>query len=233
MVNAGRVAPEVESDAYRRGHRLGNAVLTWIFRHLFELPLTDTLTGYRAFSRRFVKSFPAASEGFEIEAELNAHAAVLGVPVAELVTSYVSRPEGSQSKLNTYRDGVRILRRNLRLFRDARPYLSFSLLALPWLIATLALIWLPVSDYVQTGLVAHFPSLIAGVGTFLVALNLWAAGLVMERIFRNRVEVVRLSYLSIPAPVWAGPDTVAATAPADAAALTEPGAIVGRPHDVA
>ncbi|MBI1376243.1 MAG: glycosyltransferase [Frankiales bacterium] len=200
MVNGTRLTPEHQLEAYRRGHRLGNDVLSWIFRRLFELPLTDTLTGYRAFSRRFVKSFPASSEGFEIEAELNAHAALLDVRVDEVETTYVSRPEGSVSKLNTYRDGVRILRRNLRLFRDARPLLSFSLLASPWLLATALLLVLPVSDYVATGLVAHFPSLIAGVGTFLVALNLWAAGVVLERTSRNRVEVVRLRYLALPAP---------------------------------
>ena len=200
MANGTRLTPEHQLEAYRRGHRLGNSVLTWIFRQLFELPLTDTLTGYRAFSHRFVKSFPASPEGFEIEAELNAHAALLDVRVCEVETTYVSRLEGSDSKLNTYRDGVRILRRNLRLFRDARPLLSFSLLASPWLLATALLLVLPVGDYLATGLVAHFPSLIAGVGTFLVALNLWSAGLVLERISRTRVEAVRLRYLALPAP---------------------------------
>jgi glycosyltransferase involved in cell wall biosynthesis len=219
MVNAERITPEAEQAAYRRGHRIGNTVLTWIFRQLFELPLTDTLTGYRAFSRRFVKSFPAASEGFEIEAELNAHAAVLGVPVGEVPTVYVARPAGSTSKLNTYADGLRILRRNLRLFRDARPSRSFNILAAPWLLVSVALVWAPVKDYLGTGNVAHFPSLIAGVGTFLVALNLWASGIVLERVFRNRVEVVRLSYLSIPVEHW-GPMDVPPSAPRGRA--TEP-----------
>lgn len=200
MVNGARVSDTLDQAAYRRGHRLGNAVLTWIFQRLFRLPLKDTLTGFRAFSRRFVKSFPSASEGFEIEAELNAHAAFLGVPVAEIETVYLARPEGSESKLNTYRDGLRILRLNLRLFRDARPLTSFSILALPWLLAALVLVLPPVTEYLNSGLVAKFPSLIAGVGCFLVALNLWTAGIVMQRITRNRVEGVRLTYLSHPGP---------------------------------
>lgn len=203
MVNGARVSDVVDTAAYRRGHRLGNAVLTWIFRGLFHLPLKDTLTGYRAFSRRFVKSFPSASEGFEIEAELNAHAALLGVPVAEIQTAYLARPEGSVSKLSTYRDGIRILRLNLRLFRDARPLMSFSVLGLPWMLAALVLILVPVDEYLRTGLVLRFPSLIAGVGSFLVALNLWTAGIIMQRVTRNRAEVVRLRYLAQPGPVAA------------------------------
>jgi glycosyltransferase involved in cell wall biosynthesis len=203
MVNGSRVTPEHELAAYRRGHRLGNAALTWIFQRLFGLPLADTLSGYRAFSRRFVKSFPSSATGFEIEAELNAHAALLAVPVGEVDTLYLSRPEGSESKLSTYRDGLRILRLNLRLFRDAKPLLSFSLLALPWLLATIPLVVRPVAEYFRTGLVPRFPSLIVGVGTFLVALNLWAAGLVLERVSRNRVEAVRLRYLALPAPAGA------------------------------
>ncbi|MGN6334401.1 MAG: glycosyltransferase family 2 protein [Motilibacteraceae bacterium] len=200
MVVGARDAVPEEVRAYRRGHQLGNFVLTQIFRRLFLLPLTDTLTGYRAMSRRFVRSFPADSEGFEIEAELNAHAAVLGVPVAETRTTYLARGEGSASKLNTYRDGLRILRLNLRLARDARPVLSFSLLAAPWLLATALLLWAPVTEYFRTGLVARFPSLIAGVGTFLVALNVWAAGLVVERIQRARIDMIRLRYLQLPGP---------------------------------
>lgn len=200
MVSAVRVSPPDEVRAYRSGHRLGNATLTWIFNRLFDLPLTDTLTGYRAFSRRFVKSFPGVSEGFEIEAELNAHASVLGVPVAEVDSTYRSRPVGSESKLSTYRDGLRILRRNLVLFRDAKPRLSFTLLSLPWIVFTVLLLVPPVREFVETGVVLRFPSLIAGVGCFLVALNLWAAGLVLERVARGRTETVRLRYLAIEPP---------------------------------
>jgi glycosyltransferase involved in cell wall biosynthesis len=200
MVNAVRVSKGGEAEAaYRRGHRLGNRILTWIFRQLFNLYLTDTLSGYRALSRRFVKSFPSRMTGFEVEAELNAHAATVGAVVEEVQSYYSARPPGSDSKLSTYRDGFRIMRRNFRLARDARPLSSFALLALPWLIATPLLLVGPVMDYLDTGLVAKFPRLIAGVGTFVVAVQLVVAGIILERVTRNRNEVVRLSYLRIPA----------------------------------
>jgi glycosyltransferase involved in cell wall biosynthesis len=200
MATGARVSDPGDRDSYRRGHRLGNAILTWIFQTLFGLPLTDTLTGYRAFSRRFVKSFPTSSTGFEIETDLNAHAAILGVPVVELPTRYASRQHGSASKLNTYRDGVRILRRNLLLFRDARPLLAFLLLALPWLAASVVLVAIPTIEYLRTGLVGRFPSLIAGVGALVVALLLWLAGIVNQRVSRNRTEAARLAYLSYDGP---------------------------------
>lgn len=203
MVNGERVKGTDQEAAYRRGHELGNTVLTWIFRRLFGLPLKDTLSGYRAMSRRFVKSFPTGATGFEIEAELNAHAAVLDVPVSEIPGTYLERPEGSTSKLNTYRDGIRITRRNLRLFRDARPNSAFFLLSLPWWIAAAVLIWIALSEYWSTGVVLRFPSLIAGVSCLVIAVLLTIAGSVMERVARNRVEAVRLAYLSYPAPVSA------------------------------
>jgi glycosyltransferase involved in cell wall biosynthesis len=198
MVVGSRVSAPSDAAAYRRGHQLGNAVLTYIFQRLFRLPLNDTLSGYRVLSRRFVKSFPTGATGFEIEVELNAHAAVLEVPVAEVATDYSARPPGSVSKLDTYADGWRILRRNLRLFRDARPTLAFTLLASPLLAVSTVLIGVAVLEFIHTGLVNHFPSLIAGVGGFLVGTNFFIAGLVMERIARNRIEVIRLAYLSHP-----------------------------------
>jgi glycosyltransferase involved in cell wall biosynthesis len=199
MVIGRRISDEVE--AYRRGHRIGNAMLTWVFGSLFALPLTDTLSGYRVFSRRFAKSFPTAARGFEIEAELNAHAAILEVPVAEFASPYSSRPEGSESKLSTYRDGWRILRRNLRLFRDARPFFAFSIIATFFFLAAAVLIGVPVIEYLDTGQVLRFPSLIVGVGAFLVSLQLFIGGIVMERVTRNRNEVARLAYLSYPSPL--------------------------------
>ncbi len=201
MVNGERVKGTDQQAAYRRGHELGNSVLTWIFQKLFGLPLRDTLSGYRAMSRRFVKSFPTGATGFEIEAELNAHAAVLDVPVTEIPGTYLERPAGSTSKLHTYRDGWRITRRNLRLFRDARPNLAFFILSIPWWLAALALVWVALSEYWSTGLVLRFPSLIAGVSCLVIAVLLTIAGSVMERVARNRVEAVRLAYLSYPAPV--------------------------------
>lgn len=195
MVNGARVTGDAQS-AYRPGHTLGNAALSWIFRKLFRLEIEDTLSGYRALSRRFVKSFPTGASGFEIEAELNAHAALLNVPITEVQTTYGARPEGSESKLNTYRDGTRILRRNLRLFRDARPALAFLLLAVPWLLVAALLLIGPVVDYVNTGLVARFPSLIVGVGFLVVAIFIVFSGVIMQRSALNRVETARLFYLS-------------------------------------
>lgn len=206
MVNGARQTAGEVSEAYRPGHTLGNAVLTWIFQRLFGLEIQDTLSGYRVMSRRFVKSFPTGAEGFEIEAELNAHAATLGVPIAEVETPYYSRPEGSESKLNTYRDGVRILRRNLRLFRDARPSLAFFLLSLPWLIVAGVLLAIAFAEYFATGVVTRFPSLIFGVGALVVGVLIIITGLILERVARNRVEASRLAYLAIPPPNPFGPN---------------------------
>ncbi|HEX8972738.1 glycosyltransferase family 2 protein [Oryzihumus sp.] len=200
MVVGARVAGPGAAQAYRAGHRFGNALLTWVFQRLFGLRVEDTLSGYRGFSRRFVKTFPSMASGFEIEAELNAHAASVGVTYDEVRTAYGSRPEGSESKLSTYRDGVRILRRNLRLFRDWKPFASFTGLAVPWALGAVALLVPVLTDYVHTGLVPRYPSLIAAVGCFLVALNLVMAGAILERTTRNRIEAVRLAYLRIPAP---------------------------------
>jgi hypothetical protein len=191
----------------RRGHRFGNWFLSWTFQTLFRLQISDTLSGYRVMSRRFVKTFPSASIGFEVETDINVHASVLGSPLAEHPSPYLQRGFGSVSKLNTLRDGWRILRRNLRLFRDARPALAFFLLGLPWLIGSAGLMAYVFDYYFSTGLVLNFPSLIAGVGCFLVFLNLWISGLVLARISRNRDEAVRLAYLSQPGQLRASAAT--------------------------
>lgn len=185
-----------QHDAYRRGHVLGNRVLSKMFERLFNFQMTDTLSGYRVMSRRFVKSFVFGRSGFEIEAELNVHAALLGANYAEVLTAYGSRHEDSPSKLRTYRDGLRILRRQLRLFRDLKPATAFALLAVPWLIAAVALITPPVVGYLETGLVAKFPSLIAGVGCLLVAVQVLISGLILDRVALGRLDAIRLNYLS-------------------------------------
>lgn len=232
MVVAARVADTGAGSEYRMGHRLGNTVLTWVFQRLFNLQVEDTLSGYRAFSRRFVKSFPSMATGFEIEAELNAHAASIGVNYDEIKTSYSARPQGSESKLSTYRDGIRILRRNLRLFRDWKPAASFSVLSLPWIAVALALLVPVFRDYLSTGLVPRFPSLIAAVGCSLVALNLLAAGAILERITRNRVESVRLAYLALPGPRRRPPGVLPPTdEPAEAVGAALPQRAATSPGD--
>lgn len=198
MVVGKRIEGPMRHHAYRSGHRLGNRFLTWIFSSLFRLPLTDTLSGLRVMSRRFVKSLPTSARGFEIETDLNVHASALGCSVIEVPCAYSERLPGSNSKLRTYRDGVRILQRNLLLFRDARPVLAFSILAAPWLMASGILVGIPLVEYLDTGVVLRFPSLIAGIGTFLLGVLLVQAGLLLARTAQVRREAVTLAYLAIP-----------------------------------
>ena len=186
--------------AYRLGHRWGNRMLSWSFRRLFRIRLDDTLSGYRAFSRRFVKTFPILTQGFELEADLNAHAASLGLSYQEIDTDYRSRPEGSESKLGTFSDGIRILRRLLRLFRDWRPMLTFSAAGLLLTVLTTLFFAPVVIDFARTGLVERQPTLVAGAAAYLVGAGLIATGVILERIARVRLEVTRLLYLSTPAP---------------------------------
>lgn len=198
MVIGHREAVPLREGVFPLGHRFGNRLLTWFFRSLFDAPIADALSGYRAMSRRFVKTFPFDSRGFEIEIEMDVHAAVLRAPVIEIPTPYAERPDGSQSKLRTFRDGWRIARRNLRLFRDARPALAFSVLAAPWALLAFWLVGIAVVEYLETGFVARFPSLIVGVGAFVISSQLWIAGLILERVARNRRQTVRLAYLNFP-----------------------------------
>ncbi|WP_256325802.1 glycosyltransferase family 2 protein [Sphingomonas sp. YR710] len=190
---------EVE-EAYRRGHRFGNAMLTGILARLFGTSFSDILSGYRVFSRRFVKSFPVLSEGFEIETEISVHALELQMPVSELVTAYGARPEGSVSKLSTYRDGWRILRTIGTLFRLERPVLFFGAIGVA--LALLAIILsIPLGiTYWQTGLVPRLPTALLSTGLMIMAVLNGFCGLILDTVVRGRREVRRLAYLSFPAP---------------------------------
>jgi hypothetical protein len=167
---------------------------------LFGRSFTDILSGYRIFSRRFVKSFPVLSAGFEIETEISVHALELRMPVAERVTAYAARPEGSESKLSTYRDGWRILKTILKLFRIERPLAFFGfvggILALMSVLLAVPLI----VTYAQTGLVPRFPTAILSTGLMILAVLNGLCGLILDTVVRGRLEVRRLSYLSYPAP---------------------------------
>jgi glycosyltransferase involved in cell wall biosynthesis len=189
---------EVE-EAYRRGHRLGNRLFTGILAGLFGRSFTDIFSGYRVFSRRFVKSFPALSRGFETETEISVHALELAMPVAEVVTAYGARPEGSVSKLSTYRDGWRIMRTILHLFRIERPVLFYggfaAFLAALGLILAVPLI----VTFAQTGLVPRFPTAILVTGIMVIAFLSFGVGLILDTVVRGRREVRRLAYLSFPA----------------------------------
>ncbi|MDB5687001.1 MAG: glycosyl transferase [Rhizorhabdus sp.] len=190
---------EVE-EAYRRGHRFGNAMLTGILASLFGTSFSDILSGYRVFSRRFVKSFPVLSQGFEIETEISVHALELQMPVGELITAYGARPEGSASKLSTYRDGWRILRTIGTLFRVEKPVLFFG--AIGAALALLAIILaIPLGiTYWQTGLVPRFPTALLATGLVILAVLNGFCGLILDTVVRGRREVRRLAYLGFPAP---------------------------------
>jgi glycosyltransferase involved in cell wall biosynthesis len=186
-------------EAYRRGHRLGNRLFTGLLAGLFGRSFTDIFSGYRVFSRRFVKSFPALSRGFETETEISVHALELAMPVAEVATAYGARPEGSVSKLSTWRDGWRIARTILHLFRIERPVLFYGGFAL--LLAVLALVLaVPLAiTYAKTGLVPRFPTAILVTGLMIVAALSFAVGLILDTVVRGRREVRRLHYLALPA----------------------------------
>jgi glycosyltransferase involved in cell wall biosynthesis len=193
MVVGGRVDTRVE--AYRRGHRFGNAALTGAVSYLFGKRFTDILSGYRVFSRRFVKSFPALSGGFEIETELTIHALELRMPVAEVATPYGVRPEGSTSKLRTYSDGFRILWLILHLVRNEKPFQFFGLIALALAALSIGLAIPIVLTYFETGLVPRFPTAILATGLMIVSVLSLACGLVLDTVTRGRREMKRLAYL--------------------------------------
>ncbi|WP_408988073.1 glycosyltransferase family 2 protein [Sphingomonas sp. SUN019] len=186
--------------AYRRGHRLGNAMLTGMLAKLFGRSFTDILSGYRVFSRRFVKSFPVLSVGFEIETEISVHALELKMPTAEVETPYFARPAGSVSKLSTYRDGWRILGTIVTLYRIERPMWFFG--GIGALLAVLAVILaIPLAiTYAQTGLVPRFPTAILVTGLMILAALCLFAGLILDTVVRGRREVRRLAYLAYGAP---------------------------------
>jgi len=194
----GARASEIDT-AYRRGHRWGNRLLTGILGWLFGRSFSDILSGYRIFSRRFVKSFPVLSEGFEIETEISVHALELRMPVGEMVTAYGARPEGSISKLSTWRDGFRILVTIIHLFRLERPILFFgSIGAVLGLIALILAVPL-LFTYLETGLVPRFPTAILATGMMILAFLNGMVGLILDTVVRGRRETRRLAYLSHPA----------------------------------
>jgi len=184
--------------AYRPGHRFGNRMLTGVVRLIFGNRITDMLSGYRVFSRRFVKSFPALSQGFDIETEFSVHALDLQMPVAEVKTAYRERPPGSHSKLRTVPDGLRILRTILVLVKDERPLQFFSLAGLVFLVAGIALGIPVVVEFLNTGLVPRLPTGVLATGLVLLSALSFAVGLILDTVARGRKESKRLVYLAIP-----------------------------------
>ena len=202
MVNGARV-PEAQG-AYRPGHRFGNRVLTGLVGRIFGDRVSDMLSGYRVFSRRFVKSFPALSGGFETETEFTIHALELRMPIGEVATPYKERPVGSASKLNTYRDGLRILRTVLLLVKEERPLPFFAVIAAVLLLMA-AVVFAPVlRTYLQTGLVPRLPTAVLATGLVLLSFLSLTCGLILDSVTRGRKEVKRLAYLAVPAPSPSG-----------------------------
>ena len=197
MVVGTRQADDGEA-AYRAGHRFGNRMLTSFVGLLFGRSFSDILSGYRVFSRRFAKSFPALAVGFETETELTIHALGLRMPIAEVVTPYGARANGSESKLNTYRDGIRISLTILKLFKEERPLLFFSILFAILSLSSLILAFPIAITYLETGLVPRFPTAILATGVMLLAFLSLASGFILDTVTHGRHELKRLFYLSIP-----------------------------------
>ena len=186
--------------AYRPGHRTGNRMLTGFLSSVFGQAFRDILSGYRVFSRRFVKSFPVLSDGFEIETELSVHALELALPVAEIETPYYARPEGSVSKLNTWRDGFRILGTILKLYRSEKPLRFFTAIGLFLMLISVGLAIPVIVTYLEEGIVPRLPTAVLSMGLMIVAVLSVSSGLVLDTVTRGRREMKLLAYLSQPAP---------------------------------
>ena len=184
--------------AYRLGHRTGNRMLTGFLASTFGHAFKDILSGYRVFSRRFVKSFPVLSDGFEIETELAVYALELSLPVAEIETPYYARPEGSFSKLNTWRDGFRILGTMVKLYRSERPLRFFAVIGGVLALAAVILAIPIVITFIETGLVPRLPTAVLSMGLMIMALLSVSSGLVLDTVTRGRREMKMLAYLSQP-----------------------------------
>lgn len=187
------------ATAYRPGHELGNRGFNWLVSRVFGTRVSDMLSGYRVFSRRFVKSFPALSREFEIETELTVHAMSLRVPQVEVPVGFKDRPSGSESKLRTYHDGFRILALIVALIRHERPFLFYGVIGLLFAV-TGALIGLPVvAEFFATGMVPRFPTAILAVGVVILAFMAWMIGLILDGVLKARRELSRLNYLTYAA----------------------------------
>jgi glycosyltransferase involved in cell wall biosynthesis len=182
--------------AYRRGHRLGNRMFNWLLGAVFGHRPADMFSGYRVFSRRFVKSFPSAARGFEIETEITVHALELRLPSAEITTRYFARPDGSASKLNKWRDGLRILGTIATLFRDVRPLPFFGIAAALLAMSSLALGTEVIVEYMETHLVPRLPTAVLATGLMLLASLSLACGMILDSVARGRRETKRMAYLA-------------------------------------
>jgi glycosyltransferase involved in cell wall biosynthesis len=188
------------ADAYRLGHVWGNRMLTGLTAMMFRVRIDDMLTGYRVMSRRFVKSFPFTAEGFGIETELTVHAVRLLMPMAEVPTKYKERPAGSTSKLNTWRDGFRILFTIAGLVREERPFVFFTTIGVLLALSSIGIAVPVIIDYLHTGLVPRLPTAVLATGVMVLASLSIMSGIILDTVTRGRWEQKRMAYLSIPGP---------------------------------
>lgn len=200
MVNGQRIEVQAEGEigAYRRGHRTGNLVLTGMVRFVFGDRIQDMLSGYRVFSRRFVKTFPALASGFETETEFTIHALDILMPIAEVPTQYRERPPGSLSKLRTYSDGFRILNTIIKLVKEERPLQFFSIAGLVLLVLGVVISLPVLITYARTGLVPRLPTAVLAMGFVVVAFLAFTCGLILDSVARGRREAKRIAYLAVP-----------------------------------
>jgi hypothetical protein len=189
----------VHDDAGRQGHALGNRIFNMLYRSIFGPDFTDIFSGYRAFSRRFVKSFPAVSAGFEIETEMSVHASRLKLPVTELELDYGRRPEGSHSKLSTFRDGAKILWMFAMLMKETRPFAFFGQLSALFMAASLGFMAPVLAEYFETGLVSRMPTWVFSMALMMVSFMLFTAALILDSVARARAEQLRIHYMGIEA----------------------------------
>lgn len=199
MVVGCRTEDSTDNQNYRRGHRLGNRVLTGSVQRIFGGQFTDMLSGYRAFSRRFAKSFVAESHGFETETELTVHALEMRLPYGEVATPYAERPEGSESKLSTYKDGIKILFMIVRLYSNERPKEFWGILGTLAVVISLVLMVPIVVEFFETGEVPRFPTLLLAVALALGGFLAYTVGLILRTVTKGRREAKHLAYLSVPA----------------------------------
>lgn len=198
VVGCRKTPSNIAADAYRQGHQWGNRVLTESVVTIFGGRFTDMLSGYRVFSRRYVKSIPALSHGFEIETELTVHALELRMPYGEVETPYGARPLGSESKLSTYKDGWKIAMTILRLYVSERPFSFFGITALVIALTAIVLAIPVMNEYLNSGTVPRFPTAILSASMMVCSVISFVSGLVLDNVTRARHEVKRLAYLAIP-----------------------------------
>jgi glycosyltransferase involved in cell wall biosynthesis len=190
----------VHDDAGRQGHAFGNRIFNLLYRTIFGTDFSDIFSGYRVFSRRFVKSFPAVSAGFEIETEMSVHASRLKLPVSELELDYGRRPEGSLSKLSTFKDGAKILWMFAMLMKETRPFAFFGIISGFFMLCSLGFMAPVLVEYIETGLVSRMPTWVLSVALLMISFMMFTAGVILDSVARSRAEQLRIHYMSLQAP---------------------------------